>query len=81
MRGKYESPPISVTVGSMPCETGIRPEVIRPTPPLARSLKYSIILFDGRPLSSAMLMLPIGPITIRFLTVTPLIWIGLKSCS
>jgi len=45
------------------------PEVMRPTPPLARSVKYSIILVLGLPDSSAMLTLPMGAMTRRFLSV------------
>ncbi len=35
----------------------------------------------GRPVSSATEMLPMGAMTMRFLSVTPLIWMGEKRCS
>ena len=39
MRGIITLPPTSVTVGSILSLMGMRPEVIRPTPPLARATK------------------------------------------
>ena len=39
MRGKYETPPGSVTAGSTVWLMGTRPEVMSPAPPWARSAK------------------------------------------
>ncbi len=49
---------------------------MRPTPPLARAAKYSIILALGLPVSSAMQMLPMGPMTMRLRMWTELTWMG-----
>lgn len=61
---------------SMPKLTGTSPEVMSPTPPLARSMKYWIIFSFGRPVSSHILMFPMGAITKRFLTVMRLMRMG-----
>ena len=81
MRGKYDSPPSSLTEGSMPWLMGMSPVVINPTPPLARAKKYCSIFSFGRPVSSHMSMLPIGAITSRFFTFNRLICTGANIAS
>ncbi|MDY7029878.1 MAG: hypothetical protein SVR04_16425 [Spirochaetota bacterium] len=51
---------------------------MRPTPPLARSVKYCTILALGRPVSLAMEIFPIGPMTSLFLIVMLFTLIGEK---
>ena len=79
MRGSTLNCPGSVIAGSRSAFTGTSPEVMRPTPPFARAAKYATIFAPGRPVSSAMHTLPIGPITMRFLSFRRFTWMGLKS--